>query len=59
MLLKEVAPPAPNAIPLPEFAAHLRLGFGFTDDGSEDALLNLYLRRHLKGRRPVQYHLCA
>jgi uncharacterized phiE125 gp8 family phage protein len=44
MLLKEAAPPAPNPIPLPEFAAHLRLGYGFADDGSEDALLDLYLR---------------
>ena len=44
MLLKEAAPAAPNPIPLTEFTAHLRLGFGFTDDGSEDALLDLYLR---------------
>ena len=44
MLLKEAAPPAPNPVPLAEFAAHLRLGYGFTDDGSEDALLDLYLR---------------
>jgi uncharacterized phiE125 gp8 family phage protein len=43
MLLKEAAP-APNPIPLAEFAAHLRLGHGFVDDGSEDALLDLYLR---------------
>jgi uncharacterized phiE125 gp8 family phage protein len=42
MLLKEAAPPASNPIPLAEFSAHLRLGF--TDDGSEDALLDLYLR---------------
>ncbi len=44
MLLKEAAPAAPNPIPLAEFAAHLRLGHGFVDDGSEDALLELYLR---------------
>jgi uncharacterized phiE125 gp8 family phage protein len=44
MLLKEAAPGAPNPIPLTEFAAHLRLGYGFVDDGSEDALLDLYLR---------------
>jgi uncharacterized phiE125 gp8 family phage protein len=44
MLLKEAAPAAPNPIPLAEFAAHLRLGYGFVDDGSEDALLDLYLR---------------
>ena len=44
MLLKEAAPAAPNPMPLAEFAAHLRLGHGFVDDGSEDALLDLYLR---------------
>ena len=44
MLLKEAAPGAPTAMPLTEFAAHLRLGFGFADDGAEDALLELYLR---------------
>lgn len=44
MLLKEAAPTAPNPIPLAEFATHLRLGHGFADDGSEDALLDLYLR---------------
>ncbi len=44
MLLKEAAPGAPTPMPLTEFAAHLRLGFGFSDDGAEDALLELYLR---------------
>lgn len=44
MLLKEAAPGAPTPIPLTEFAAHLRLGHGFADDGAEDALLELYLR---------------
>jgi uncharacterized phiE125 gp8 family phage protein len=44
MLLMEAAPAAPNPVPLAEFAAHLRLGYGFADDGSEDALLDLYLR---------------
>ena len=43
MLLKEVAP-APLAPVLGEFAAHLRLGLGFADDGAEDALLERYLR---------------
>jgi len=44
MLLKEVTPAAVNPAPLRELAAHLRLAAGFTDDGSEDALLELYLR---------------
>lgn len=44
MLLNEVAPAAVNPVPLRELAAHLRIATGFTDDGSEDALLELYLR---------------
>lgn len=44
MLLKETTPAALNPVPLREFAAHLRLAHGFTDDGSEDGLLELYLR---------------
>ena len=44
MLLNEVSPAPVNPVPLKEFAAHLRLASGFTDDGSEDALLELYLR---------------
>lgn len=44
MLLKEVTPAARNPVPLREFGAHLRLAHGFTDDGSEDGLLELYLR---------------
>lgn len=43
MLLKEVAPADLTPV-LEEFAAHLRLGFGFADDGAEDALLARYLR---------------
>ncbi|HET7410295.1 MAG TPA: hypothetical protein VFJ13_08835 [Paracoccaceae bacterium] len=42
MLLKEVAPAALAPV-LGEFAAHLRLGLGFADDGAEDALLERYL----------------
>ncbi len=42
MLLKEAAPAA--SMPMTEFAGHLRLGFGFADDGAEDALLEGYLR---------------
>ena len=44
MLLKELSPAATNPVPLRELAAHLRLSHGFTDDGSEDSLLELYLR---------------
>ncbi len=44
MLLTEVTPAALNPVPLRELAAHLRLATGFTDDGSEDSLLELYLR---------------
>lgn len=44
MLLTEVAPAASNPVPLREMAAHLRLASGFSDDGSEDSLLELYLR---------------
>ena len=44
MLLTEVSPSSLNPVPLSELAAHLRLGHGFSDDGSEDALLELYLR---------------
>ena len=44
MLLKEVTPAARNPVPLREFGAHLRLAHGFNDDGSEDGLLELYLR---------------
>lgn len=44
MLLKEVSPPNLNPVPIRELAAQLRLAQGFSDDGSEDALLELYLR---------------
>ncbi len=44
MLLKETTPAALNPVPLSEFAAHLRLGYGFVDDGAENGLLELYLR---------------
>lgn len=43
MLLKEMAPAALAPV-VAEFAAHLRLGLGFADDGAEDALLESYLR---------------
>lgn len=44
MILTEVAAPAPSAVPVRDFADHLRLGSGFSDDGSEDTVLELYLR---------------
>lgn len=44
MLLKEVSPPTLNPVPIRELAAQLRLAQGFSDDGSEDVLLELYLR---------------
>lgn len=44
MLLTEITPAERNPVPLRELAAHLRLATGFTDDGSEDGLLELYLR---------------
>ncbi|HEU0220838.1 MAG TPA: head-tail connector protein [Paracoccaceae bacterium] len=44
MMLIELEPPALGTAPVREFADHLRLGSGFADDGSQDALLDLYLR---------------
>lgn len=44
MLLKEQSPTALNPVPLHELSTHLRMAQGFTDDGSEDMLLELYLR---------------
>jgi uncharacterized phiE125 gp8 family phage protein len=39
-----VSAPAAAAVPVRAFAEHLRLGTGFADDGSLDAVLELYLR---------------
>ena len=44
MVLTEVSAPPSAAMPVRAFAEHLRLGSGFADDGSEDAVLELYLR---------------
>lgn len=44
MVLTEVSAPPAAAIPVRAFAEHLRLGSGFADDGSQDAVLELYLR---------------
>lgn len=43
MILTETAPAAVTPVSLSEFSAHLRLAHGFPDDGTEDALLELYL----------------
>ena len=44
MILTEVSAPPSAAIPVRAFGQHLRLGSGFSDDGSEDAVLEQYLR---------------
>jgi uncharacterized phiE125 gp8 family phage protein len=44
MILTEVSAPPSAAVPVRGFADHLRLGSGFEDDGSQDAVLELYLR---------------
>jgi uncharacterized phiE125 gp8 family phage protein len=44
MILTEVSAPPPAAVPVRAFAEHLRLGTGFADDGSQDQVLELYLR---------------
>lgn len=44
MILTEVNAPPTAAVPVRAFAEHLRLGSGFADDGSQDAVLELYLR---------------
>lgn len=44
MVLTEVSAPSSAAVPVRAFAEHLRLGSGFANDGSEDQVLELYLR---------------
>ncbi len=44
MILTELSAPPAAAVPVRAFAEHLRLGSGFADDGSQDAVLELYLR---------------
>ncbi len=46
MLVEQTAVPA-GVLPIAEFAAHLHLGSGFADDGSQDAVLEAYLRAAL------------
>lgn len=47
MMLSEVTPVPQAALPVAEFKDHLRLGTGFADDGSQDALVESYLRAAL------------
>lgn len=44
MILTEVSAVPATAVPVRAFGEHLRLGTGFADDGSQDAVLELYLR---------------
>ncbi|NQW13207.1 MAG: hypothetical protein HQ479_02985 [Rhodobacter sp.] len=44
MVLVELTTVPTGALPVTEFAAHLHLGTGFADDGSQDAVLEAYLR---------------
>ncbi len=44
MMLSEVTAVPQAALPVAEFKDHLRLGTGFADDGSQDALAESYLR---------------
>lgn len=44
MNLIEVSAPPSEAVPVRDFAEHLRLGSGFADDGALDGLLEVYLR---------------
>jgi uncharacterized phiE125 gp8 family phage protein len=44
MILTEISAPPVTSVPVRAFAEHLRLGTGFADDGSEDRVLELYLR---------------
>ena len=47
MDLNELSAVPSASLPVQELADHLRLGSGFTDDGSEDTVLEAYLRAAL------------
>lgn len=47
MMLVEKAPIPAEALPVPAFRDHLRLGSGFADDGLQDGLLEMHLRAAL------------
>ncbi len=44
MILEELTTPTVAKLPIREFAEHLKLGSGFSDDGSEDVILEVCLR---------------
>jgi len=44
MVLKEAAGTMVPTLPLNEFAEHLRLGYGFADDGAQDGLMDRALK---------------
>jgi len=44
MILEELTTPTTAKLPIREFAEHLKLGTGFSDDGTEDAVLEVCLR---------------
>ncbi|PWE30647.1 hypothetical protein DDZ14_14535 [Maritimibacter sp. 55A14] len=44
MMLTELTSVLSTAVPVAEFRDHLRLGRGFADDGSQDAILESFLR---------------
>ncbi|MCA8870024.1 MAG: head-tail connector protein [Rhodobacteraceae bacterium] len=47
MMLVELTTIPAAVLPVSEFAAHLHLGSGFADDGSQDSILEAYLRAAL------------
>lgn len=47
MMLTELTTVPPTALPLSSFKNHLRLGSGFTDDGTQDDILDGFLRAAL------------
>ena len=44
MTLSDYTPPVETPVSTADLAAHLRLSSGFADDGSENAILDVYLR---------------
>ncbi len=47
MVLEELTTVPSGVLPVSEFAEHLHLGTGFADDGSQNAVLEAYLRASL------------
>lgn len=44
MTLSDLSPPVETPVSIADLASHLRLSSGFADDGSEDAILDIYIR---------------